>query len=309
MRALSLPNFGTAPSITDIDLPAPAAGEILVKVAAASVNGFDGMVAAGYLNGMMDHRFPVVLGKDFAGKVEAVGDGVTAFAVGDRVFGVVTKSFLCDGSFGEYVTVPVSVGVAALPDGVEFAVGAALGLAGTTAATAVAAAELTAGSVVLVTGATGGVGNQSVQLAAATGAHVIATGRTDEGRALVVDLGADEAIDYTAGLTDAVLASHPDGVDAVLHFAGDPVAMLPLVKVGGRFVSALVQSPEQLPSDTVTVVPVFANPTPETLHRLAADQESGATRVVVQQTYPLDAAGDALADFGNGTLGNLVIAV
>ena len=81
------------------------------------------------------------------------------------------------------------------------------------------------------------------------------------------------------------------------------------MKSGGRFVSALIQSPDQLPSDTVTIVPVSANPTPEVLDRLAADQASGATRVVVQQTYPLDAAGDALTDFGNGTVGNLVITV
>ena len=94
----------------------------------------------------------------------------------------------------------MSVGVAALPDGVGFAEGAALGLAGTTAATAVAAAELGPGSVVLISGATGGVGNQAVQLAAATGAHVIGTGRTEQGRALVAELGADEVIDYAAGL-------------------------------------------------------------------------------------------------------------
>lgn len=118
MRALSFPEFGTAPSISDVDPPTPAAGEILVKVAAASVNGFDRAVAAGYLKGMMEHRFPVVIGKDFAGTVEALSDGVTAFAVGDRVFGVLTKSFLGDGSFGEYVTVPVAVGVSVLPDGV-----------------------------------------------------------------------------------------------------------------------------------------------------------------------------------------------
>ena len=309
MRVLSFPEFGTAAGLADIERPAPGNGEVLVKVAAASVNGFDRIVAAGYLDGMMEHRFPVVIGKDFAGTVAALGKGVTDFAVGDRVFGVVTKSFLGDGSFGEYVTVPVAVGVAVLPDGVDFTEGAALGLAGTTAATAVAAADLGAGSVVLITGATGGVGNQAVQLAAATGAHVIGTGRTEEGRELVADLGAAEVIDYTAGLNDAVLATHPDGVDVVLHFAGDAGGVLSLVKAGGRLVSALVQSPEQLPSDTVTVVPVFANPTPEILDRLATDQASGATRIVIQQTYSLENSGDALTDFGKGTLGNLVVTI
>jgi NADPH2:quinone reductase len=98
---------------------------------------------------MMEHRFPLVLGKDFAGTVDAIGDGVTGYQVGDRVFGVVMKDFLGDGSFAEYVTVPAAVGVARLPEGVAFVEGAALGLAG--------AAALAAGQTVLVAGATGGV--------------------------------------------------------------------------------------------------------------------------------------------------------
>lgn len=65
---------------------------------------------------MMEHRFPVVLGKDFAGSVEAVGENVPRFAVGDKVFGVVTKAYLGDGGFSEYVTVPEAVGIAKLPE-------------------------------------------------------------------------------------------------------------------------------------------------------------------------------------------------
>jgi Alcohol dehydrogenase GroES-like domain len=66
---------------------------------------------------MMEHRFPVVLGKDFAGEVDAVGPDVEGYQVGDRVFGVVMKDALGDGSFGEYVTVPVAFGIAKLPEG------------------------------------------------------------------------------------------------------------------------------------------------------------------------------------------------
>ena len=100
---------------------------------------------------------------------------MTGYQVGDRVFGVVTKPFLGDGSFAEYVTVPIAVGIATLPEEVAFADGAALGLAGAAAHHAVDAAELQPGQTVLVAGATGGVGNQAVQLAAKAGAHVIAT--------------------------------------------------------------------------------------------------------------------------------------
>src|SRR5690349_17041780 len=108
MRAVVLPEFGSAPEIRDIAVPQPAEGEVRVRVHAASVNGFDVAVANGYLQGMMEHRFPVVLGKDFAGVIDSVASGVTGYAEGDRVFGVVTKPFLGDGSFGEYVTVPAS---------------------------------------------------------------------------------------------------------------------------------------------------------------------------------------------------------
>src|SRR5579875_3799109 len=106
MRALVVRAAAARPEVTDVPTPVPAADELLVRVHAASINGFDLAVAAGYLENMMEHRYPVVLGKDFAGVVDAVGAEVTDFAVGDRVFGVVTKDFLGDGSIGEYVTVP-----------------------------------------------------------------------------------------------------------------------------------------------------------------------------------------------------------
>jgi NADPH2:quinone reductase len=307
MRALAVADFGAAPALHDIDLPEPAAGEVRVRVHAASVNGFDLAVAAGYLKGMMEHRFPVVLGKDFAGTVDAVGEGVTGYAVGDRVFGVVTKAFLGDGSLAEYVSVPESVGLAALPDSIGFAAAAALGLAGTAALAAVDAAAIKPGQVVLVAGATGGVGSQAVQLAAQAGARVIATAHTDAERQHVTDLGAAEVIDYQADVTAAVLAAHPGGVDAILHLAGDPAALLPAVKPGGRLVSTLISSPDQLPTDAATVVPIYATPAPDVLDRLASNQEQGSTRVSVQRTYPLEDAPQALADFGNGTVGKLVV--
>jgi NADPH:quinone reductase-like Zn-dependent oxidoreductase len=81
----------------------------------------------------MEHRSPLVLGKDFAGEVDAIGAGVTDYAVGDRVFGTVTKPYLGDGSFAEYVTVPTAVGLAPLPETVSFTDAAALGLAGAAA--------------------------------------------------------------------------------------------------------------------------------------------------------------------------------
>src|SRR5918995_7487574 len=159
MRAIVVTEFGSAPEVRELDVPEPAEGEVRVRVRAASVNGFDLAVANGFLKGMMEHRFPVVLGKDFAGTVDSVGAGVTGYAPGDRVFGVVTKEFLGDGSFGEFVVVPVSVGLTKLPESVDFTEAAALGLAGTAAIAAIDAAGAEAGKTILVAGATGGVGN------------------------------------------------------------------------------------------------------------------------------------------------------
>lgn len=309
MRAVVLPEFGSAPEVRDLDVPTPEAGELLVKVHAASVNGFDLAVANGYVKDMMEHRFPVVLGKDFAGTVTAVGTDVENFAVGDRVFGVVTKAYLGDGSFGEYVTVPSSVGVAKLPEGIDFTTAAALGLAGIAAVDGFDAAQVAPGQVVLVAGATGGVGNQVVQLAAKAGAHVIATAHTEEERAQVTGLGVAEVVDYTGDVAAQVLADHADGVDVIVHLAGDPAALVAALSTDGRFVSTLLSSPDQLDAGTATVVPVMANPATATLDRLAEYNATGHTTVTVQRVYDLDSAADAFAAFGQGTLGKLVIAV
>ena len=105
MRAIAVNDYGAPPVLTDVTQPAPGPGEVLVRVRASSINGFDAAVAAGMLKGMMEHRFPVVLGKDFAGTVEALGEGASRFAVGDEVFGVVMKPYLGDGGLGEYLAV------------------------------------------------------------------------------------------------------------------------------------------------------------------------------------------------------------
>src|SRR3954451_2334148 len=84
MKAVVLKEFDSAPEVAEIDVPEPEADEVRVRIHAASVNGFDLGVAGSRLKGMLEHRFPVVLGKDFAGTVDAVGDGVEGYSVGDR---------------------------------------------------------------------------------------------------------------------------------------------------------------------------------------------------------------------------------
>jgi NADPH2:quinone reductase len=307
MRALVLTDFRTTPELVDLEVPEPGEGEVRVRVHAASVNGFDIAVANSYLEGMMEHRFPVVLGKDFAGTVDALGPGVSDYQAGDRVFGVVTRPYLGDGSFAEYVVVPTAVGIAPLPDSVDFVEGAALGLAGAAAIAVIDAAGIQPGQSVLVAGATGGVGNQAVQLAAKAGAHVVATATSDEETDLVTDFGAASTVDYTGDVAAATRTAHADGVDVVIHLAGDPAALLSATRTGGRFVSTMLSSATDLPTEDVTVVSIYASPDAATLSRAADHQVDEVSRIHVQETYPLEQAADALAAFTGGTLGKVVI--
>src|SRR4029453_18531534 len=128
MRAVAQDDFGSPATLHDLPTPTPGPGEILIRIQASSVNGFDLAVASGMIKGFMEHRFPLVLGRDFAGIVEATGPKASRFAVGDRVFGVALKQVLHDGAFGEYVTMPEAYGVTKIPDSLDIASAGALGL-------------------------------------------------------------------------------------------------------------------------------------------------------------------------------------
>jgi NADPH:quinone reductase len=308
MKAIATTDFGAPPTLVEIPAPEPAEGEILVRVTSSSINGFDLSVARGRLKGMMEHRFPVVLGKDFAGTVETIGPGVDGLAEGDAVFGVVMKPELGDGSFGERVATPAAF-AARVPEGVDAATSGALGLAGTAAHDAVEAVEPQHGETVLVSGATGGVGIIAVQLLKSRGAHVIATASTDDEIAFVRDHGADDVVDYHGDLVAPVKDKHPHGVEAVLHFAGDGAALAALLIPGGRIASTLGLTPEQLGRDDVTLTSIMANPGIGTLTKLADAAAAGIIRVPVTRTYGLEDVPQGLADFAAGTLGKLTVQI
>jgi NADPH:quinone reductase-like Zn-dependent oxidoreductase len=310
MRAVTLDAVPASPTVSDLPDPHPEAGELLVRVAASSINGFDAATVAGYLQGMMEHRFPLVPGKDFAGTVVAVGDGVTGFAEGDAVFGVVTKPFLGAGSHAQYVTVPAG-GVAHIPDGLTVEHAGALGLAGTAALDSVTALAPASGETVLVSGATGGVGAFAVQLLAARGVSVIATASTGEETDFVRGLTDAEVrlVDHTGDVPAQVRALVPSGVDAVLHLAGDGPALAALLRSGGRIASTLGLGPDTAGRDDVTAIAVMADATTATLTELANAAATGTLRVPVTATYPIDHTPKAFADFGAGALGKLAITI
>jgi NADPH:quinone reductase-like Zn-dependent oxidoreductase len=296
MRAVVIRDFDGQAEVAELPVPKPRGGEVLVKVAASSVNGIDEAVAGGWYKGSLEHRFPVVLGMDVAGTVTEAGEGVTGLREGDRVFGVIVSGSLGDGAFAEYATVHATHNVTKLPADVRLGDAGALGLAGTAAYDAVNAVAPRAGEKVFISGASGGDGAYATQLAAARGAEVIATARPGEETGFVRALGAAHEADH----------AEPLGVDVVLHFAGDAIELGALLKPGGRFASTLGASPRRDDVETYAIRPRVS---PETLKRLAADVVEGRLVVPVTRTYKLAAAVEALRDFRHGAMGKYAIDV
>jgi NADPH:quinone reductase len=237
MKAFVLPDEGSSAAFLDVPAPEPGPGEIQIRVRASSVNGWDVFVASGMGRGMMEHRYPVVLGKDFAGVVDALGDGATRFTIGDDVTGIVPgEPFLGRGSYAEQLAVPEDGFIEPKPADIDFEQAACIGLAAVTAKVSVDAVQPSEGDVVVVAGATGGVGSYAVQLAAARGATVVATALPED-EAWIGALGASAVVDYRGDVAAEVRGLHPDGIDALIDAVnrGDAHgALAAVVKDGGK---------------------------------------------------------------------------
>jgi NADPH:quinone reductase-like Zn-dependent oxidoreductase len=291
MRAVTVDERGAAPAVRD-DMPAPAPGdrEVIVRVHASSVNPVDNAIASGMLEDMVEHVFPVTLGRDYAGVVEQVGAGVTGLSTGDEVFGFMPgmSPNVHDGSWAELIAVPAA-SVARKPAGVDAAAAGAAPLAAVTAMMCVDALDLARGAAVLIVGASGGVGSLAVQLAAAAGATVIAPGLPED-EDYLRGLGATDVPPRDGDVVAAVRERHPDGVDAIL----DAVSYTPgsydsALKDGGR-----VASPTNAAGDGPGRANVMSVPLPEYLQRVARLLDAGTLRVNIRRAYPLERAGEAL---------------
>jgi NADPH:quinone reductase len=309
MRAVVTADYGSAATLVELDQPVPGPGEVRVRVRASSVNGLDNAIAQGWVRGLMEHAFPVVLGRDFAGTVDAVGEGVTRFALGDDVFGVVLTQPLHAGAFAEFVVIPEDHNLAHIPDGLDHGTAGALGLAGAAAVAIVDAVAPGPGDTVLVCGATGGVGAVALQLLAARGATAIATAVGDDQAAYVRGLGAVHVVEPNPGLADAVKGIAPEGVSVVLHLAGDPAQLASLLVDGGRFGTLLGAPPVPAEGHAFTVASVSATPHHGILDELAAAVVGGRLRIPVQRTYALAEVPRAMTDFRAGTVGKLAISI
>jgi NADPH:quinone reductase-like Zn-dependent oxidoreductase len=236
MRAYAVASFNKAPALQELPIPTEA-DAYLIRVSYAGVNPLDYKLLQ-YLTEASN--YPFVMGVDFAGVVERAPVRGSEFRIGDHVFGMARSH----GAYAEYTVVDPGRNtepLALIPEGVSDDLAAALPIPAITALGSLELLGVGAGQRLLVMGATGGVGGYAVQMARARGVHVIATvrGDADEARRL----GAEEVYDTSAApVTDALRASHPGGVDAILDLVNDSKAIgrdAEILKPGGNLVSTL----------------------------------------------------------------------
>ena len=288
MKAAFIERFGGPEVLQYGDLPDPVAGpgQIVVNVAAASVNGADWKVRAGQYS---EAKFPLVLGRDFSGTVAAPGAGVDDLKIGDAVFGVLEGGR--EGAYAEKIAITAAI-VARKPDGLSHVDAAAVALAGLTAIAAVEASlKLQRGEKILIQGGAGGVASFAIQLAKHIGAHVITTTSTAN-IDYVRGLGADEVIDYTAqDFTRAV-----SGCDAVFDTVGGEVARrsFAVLRPGGRaaFIASGAQAPKPDRDDVTSLRPAVGRARAP-LERVAELVTTGAVRPPEIKLYSLSQAAEA----------------
>lgn len=216
MKAVRIHNYGGREALAyeDIPLPEVGPGEVLVRVAASSVNPFDWAARSGYVADYYPYTFPLTLGLDVSGVIESVGSSANGFRPGDVVYGRANPAV--NGAYAEYISLPSSQ-IAHKPKSLDLQQAASVPHVATSAWRAlVDAANLSAGQIVLIHAAAGGVGTTAVQLAKTRGARVIGTASTSN-QDYLRSLGADETIDYiTTRFEDVV-----HDVDLVLDLVGD----------------------------------------------------------------------------------------
>jgi NADPH:quinone reductase-like Zn-dependent oxidoreductase len=274
---------------TETDRPEPGPGEVLLRVAGAGVNPGDAVLRSGRVPELV--TLPWTPGNDVAGVVERVGRGVTRFAPGDEVYGMLAVTRR--GAYAEYTAVPATA-LAPRPKNLDLVHAGAVPLAAFTAWQALAVlARVRAGDRVLIHAAAGGVGHVGVQLAKELGAHVIGTARAAN-HDFLRGIGADELIDYTT--TDFRTAVAP--VDTVLDLVGGSYGprSLDALRPGGLLVGASIDpgtDERQAAARGLRYVWVTAEPSGEVLERITERIEAGRLRVTVQRTYPLAEAAAA----------------
>jgi NADPH:quinone reductase-like Zn-dependent oxidoreductase len=293
MKAIRYHDYGDSAklSLETVPRPTPKAGELLVRVHYAGVNPVDWKLRSGIYKAHMPVTFPVTPGREFSGVVEELGEGVSGFKKGQKVFGTT------GGTYAEYVAVPTS-GVAPIPNGLTFEQAASVPLGALTAWHIVEDANLGPGKTVAVIGAAGGVGLFAVQLARAKGAKVfgVASGGNLE---FVQSLGA-EAVDYTKGPLSAKIKD----ADVVIDTAGGEAlaGAYALVRKGGLLLTVAGMPSEEKAKELGITAKSSGNRSSEPLARIAEMLAAGTLKVEPGRIFPLAkaAAAQDLSQAGHG---------
>ena len=300
MKAVVLHEYGGPSKLKYEDFadPQPGKGEVLVRVAAAGLNPIDWKLRSGYMKEFMPLQFPAILGYDFAGVVREVGEGVTKFAVGDRVFGRTSATY------AELAVIKADE-LAKVPEGLEITTAGALAVVTTTGDQLIReAAKVQPGQTVLLTGALGGVGRVALFCALEIGAKVIAGVRKKQIEE-ALSLGATAAIDISDDDELAKLGI----VDAVADSLGGAIAqkLIAKVKPGGTFGSTVGPVGNAALHPTVQVTPFGSHPDAKTLVHYAEAIRDGKLVLPVDRMLPLADAADAHAAAEKGGVGKIVL--
>ena len=299
MKAIVVHQYG-GPEVLkfeDYPDPVPGPGEVLVRVAAASVNPIDCKRRAGLTKEFYPIQFPGLIGVDIAGTVVKIGPGAEGFSVGDHVFA------MADNTYAELCVVNAAV-LAKIPEGLDLIRAAALPLVTTTGNQLSSATGIKAGQTVMVVGAVGSVGRSAVFTAKERGATVIAgvlKTQMDEVRSA----GADQAV---ATDDDIAIANLPP-LDAVADTVGGRTAekLIAKVKPGGVFASVLRTPRNAAEYPSVKVVFVFSKFDRKTLEFMAEAVRDGKLIIPITEKLPLSEAAEAQAAAEKGGSGKILL--
>ncbi|HXW91142.1 MAG TPA: NADP-dependent oxidoreductase [Terriglobales bacterium] len=299
MKAIVVHEYG-GPEVLkfeDYPDPVPGPGEVLVRVAAASVNPIDYKRRAGLTKDFYPIKFPGLIGVDIAGTAVKIGPGVEGFSVGDQVFA------MADNTYAELCVVRAAV-LAKVPKGLDLIQAAALPLATTTGNQLLSATGIKAGQTVMVVGAVGNVGRSAVFTAKERGATVIA-GVLQRQMEEAKTVGGDQVV---ATDEDAAIANLPP-LDAVADTVGGRTAerLIAKVKPGGVYASVVGAPRNAVKYASVTVVPVFSKFDGKTLEFMAEAVRDGKLVIPISQKLPLREAAEAQAAAEKGGVGKILL--
>lgn len=288
-RAVVINEYGGKEKLAEakVSLPELGADQVLVKVAATSINPIDWKLREGYLKQMFPWSFPIILGWDVAGEIVEVGQKVKDYHVGDRIFArPETTRF---GTYADYTIVDSNL-LAPVPESIAFTEAAAVPLAGLTALQALFDhGSLKAGEKVLIHAGAGGVGTYAIQLAKNAGAYVITTA-SPRNHELVKKLGADEVIDYHTTDFEEVLTD----IDLVFDTMGGEIQKksFSVLKEHGRLISVLSIEDETLAATKqIEAKAIWLLTNGEQLSELAKLMADGKLVSVIGETFPLTRQG------------------